>query len=355
MGTIQDIRKAFPQTHMWCDSCAEEDLRWGIEHGIVGATTNPVIVGSVLKKELPMWEERIKELFEQPGMTEDEVAWELIREMGVRGARLLEPLFEESHGSYGRLSIQTNIKNYKNADKMVKQATEFSGLAPNMQVKMPASPAGIKAFEEATYGGVNINATVSFSVAQAVAVAEAVERGLERRKREGLPTENMTPVCTIMIGRIDDWLKTVVKRDNIVIDPECLEWAGVAVFKHAYEIFMERGYKTRLLTAAYRNHYAWSALMGGSVSMTLTRYYLEQVEKSGIKPEETMSKPVPEGYIVQLKEKLLDFVRAYDEDGMKEEEFEHYGAFITCLEGFFKGYDDLIQMIRPYEFGKPMS
>lgn len=354
MGKIREIRSAFPQTHMWCDSCAEDDLKWGIDHGIVGATTNPVIVGSVLKKELPMWEDRIRELFGQPGITEDEVAWQLIQEMGMRGAKLLEPLFEESQGKYGRLSIQTNIKNYKNTDKMVEQAVGFSGLAPNMQVKMPASPAGIKAYEEATYQGVNINATVSFSVAQAVQVAEAVERGLERRRREGLPTEQMTPVCTIMIGRIDDWLKKVVKRDNVVIDPECLEWAGVAVFKHAYEIFMKRGYKTRLLTAAYRNHYAWSAFMGGSVSMTLTRYYLEQVEKSGMDVKETMGEPVAEALVAQLKEKLPDFVRAYEEDGMKVEEFEHYGAFIICLEGFFKGYDDLLQMIRPYEFGKPM-
>ena len=354
MGMIREIRTKFPETHMWCDSCAEDDLRWGIEHGIVGATTNPVIVCGVLKKELPLWEERICELFSQPEATEDQVAWQLISEMGVRGAKMLEPLFEESKGRFGRLSIQTNIKNYKRADEMVKQAVEFSGLAPNMQVKMPASQAGIKAFEEATYQGVSINATVSFSVAQAVQVAEAVERGLERRKREGLPVDQMAPVCTIMIGRIDDWLKKAAKRDNLAIDPECLEWAGVAVFKHAYQIFEERGYRTRLLTAAYRNHYAWSAFIGGSVSMTLTRYYLEQVENSGFDVCETMSREVDPELIAQLKNKMPDFVRAYEETGMDIREFEHYGAFITCLEGFFKGYDDLLQIIRPYQFGKPI-
>ena len=46
MGMIRDIRTKFPETHMWCDSCAEKDLKWGIEHGIVGATTNPVIAVS---------------------------------------------------------------------------------------------------------------------------------------------------------------------------------------------------------------------------------------------------------------------------------------------------------------------
>ena len=59
---------------------------------------------------------------------------------------------------------------------------EFSGLAPNIIVKIPATELGIAAMEEATYRGVSINATVSFTVAQAVAVAEAIERGLDRRR-----------------------------------------------------------------------------------------------------------------------------------------------------------------------------
>lgn len=59
-------------------------------------------------------------------------------------------------------------------------------LAPNMHIKMPATSAGIKAFEEATYRGVSINATVSFSATQAQAVGEAVQRGLDRRTAEGL-------------------------------------------------------------------------------------------------------------------------------------------------------------------------
>jgi len=130
---------------------------------------------------------------------------------------------------------------------MARQAIGFGKLAPNIMVKMPASAAGIKAFEEATFAGISINATVSFTVAQAVAVAEAVERGLKRREEAGLSNENMTPVCTIMVGRTDDWVKEAVKRDNLCLDPCALEYAGVAVFKNAYKIYQERGYKTRFV------------------------------------------------------------------------------------------------------------
>ena len=65
------------------------------------------------------------------------------------------------------------------------QAVHFNSLAENIIVKLPVTKAGIKAIEEATYRGVNINATICFSVPQCVAVGEAVERGLKRRQDDG--------------------------------------------------------------------------------------------------------------------------------------------------------------------------
>ena len=91
-------------------------------------------------------------------------------------------------------------------------------------------------------------------------MAEAVERGLKRREQEGKDIETMGPVCTIMVGRLDDWLKVVADKQDISVDPGVLEWAGVAVFKKTYRLFQERGYRIRLLSAAFRNHMHWSEL-----------------------------------------------------------------------------------------------
>ena len=55
----------------------------------------------------------------------------------------------------------------------------------------------------------------------------------------------MGPVCTIMVGRLDDWLKVLAEKNNMAIDPGYLEWAGVAVFKKTYQLF-----GTRLSSAA---------------------------------------------------------------------------------------------------------
>ena len=145
----------------------------------MGATSNPTIVGEVLKKEMHLWRDRIAELIAgNPTATEDEIAWMLIEEMAVKGAELLLPVFEREGGRKGRLSIQTNPKFYRDAARITEQAVYFATLAPNMQVKIPGTHAGMQAVEEATAAGVTINATVCFTVPQAIAVAEAVERGL---------------------------------------------------------------------------------------------------------------------------------------------------------------------------------
>ncbi|WHH58533.1 transaldolase family protein [Petroclostridium sp. X23] len=334
-------------TDFWNDSCSISELEYAMEYGGVGATTNPVIVGEVLKKEMHLYKDRIKELIqEMPEATEDDIAWKLNEEMAVAGAKVLYPIYEKTKGQKGRISIQTNTKYYKDPKLLIEQALHFGTLAPNIQIKMPTTKAGIEAFEEATYQGISINATVSFTVPQALAVAEAVERGLKRREAEGKDTSWMHPVCTIMVGRLDDWLKAIAERDDVIVDPVCLEWAGVAVMKNAYKIYKEKGYRTQLLAAAYRNHLQWSEFIGADMALTITNKWIKRFNHSDITTEPRIDKPVDPKIIEQLAKHFPDFNKAYQPDGMPVEQFETYGATSRTLLQFLAGYDDLIRMIR---------
>ncbi len=347
-GKLHETAVKFPNTHIWMDSCGEVELDYALERGSVGATSNPSIVGAVIKQELPKWEGRLKEMLaERKDATEEDITWALINEIGKERSQKLLPIFNESKGLKGRLSIQTSPKYFRDTKKMIEHATVLNSLGKNMQVKMPASEAGIRAMEEATYNGISINATVSFTVAQAVAVAEAVERGLKRREAEGLPIDTMSPICTIMIGRTDDWMKKYVDSQNIVVDPECLEWAGVAVIKEAYRIYKERGYKTRLLSAAYRNHHHWSQLIGGDLSMTIPYNWHQKINGCDIEVKNRIGEPVKEEYMKELR-KISEFAKSFDEKGMEPSEFEKYGGFRATISGFISGYDDLLKLIRGY-------
>src|SRR6516165_9248228 len=96
------------RTCLWNDSASIEELTYSIEHGAVGATCNPVIVLGVLKKEMSFWRNRIQKVIEElPTATEDEIGWQLAREVSVRAAALLEPIYRSHQGRNGRLSIQT--------------------------------------------------------------------------------------------------------------------------------------------------------------------------------------------------------------------------------------------------------
>ncbi len=341
-------------TEYWNDSCSIEELTYAIENGAVGATTNPTIVGAVLKKEMPLWRDRINQIIrDNPTWAEDQIAWKVIEEMAVKGAALLYPIFQREKGKKGRLSIQTNPAFYRNTEAIVQQTLHFNQLAPNMQVKMPATKAGIAAMEESTYRGVSINCTVSFSVPQALAAAQAVENGLKRREAEGLSIEEMSPVCTIMIGRLDDWLHVLEKRDSIVVTPGYVDWAGIACFKKAYALFQERGYRTRLLSAAYRHHLHWSELIGGDVSMTIPYEWQKLFNGSDVEVKERFFDPVPAEILDTLYAKFAEFRRAYDADGMTIDEFDSFGPTVRTLRAFISSYHDLVAVIRDFMLPNP--
>jgi transaldolase len=262
-------------------------------------------------------------------------------------------VFDAHGGRKGPLSLQTNPANYRDPVRMTEQAVHFGTLAPNIQVKFPCTAAGIAAIEEATARGVVINGTVAFTVAQAIAVAEAVERGLARHEAAGGDTSRFSPVISLMIGRLDDWMKVLVERDDLAVHPDAPNWAGVAVFKRAYGIFRERGYRTRLLAAAYRHRLHWTELVGGDVVLTMPHAWQVRFNKSGIDLEERIDQPVPEALVADLHERIPDFRRAYEPDGLAVEDFGSYGAAVRTLRGFVASYHDLQGTVRDIVLPNP--
>jgi transaldolase len=334
-------------TQYWNDSCAMDELAYAVARGATGATSNPSIVLEVMKKEKAHWVPRVHDLAAaHPSWSEVELTWAIVEEMATRGAGVLQPVFDRADGQHGRLSVQTNPANHRDPQRMVEQAMRFDRLAPNIQVKFPVTATGLIALEEATCQGVNINGTVSFTVPQAIAVAEAVERGLDRRAAAGHDVASMSPIATIMIGRLDDWMKVLVERDDLAVHPDAPNWAGIAAFKRAYGIFRERGYRSRLLAAAYRHRLHWTELVGGDVSMTMPHAWQVRFNASGIVPQPRMDVPVDPDLVADLYERIPDFRRAYEPDGLSPEEFEGYGASARTLRAFIKSYHDLQGAIR---------
>ena len=332
-------------TDIWNDSCNVDELRYAVGFGAVGATANPTIVVDNWRTDPDRWSGHVQALAAaHPTWSERELAWGIVAEMSVAAAPLLLPAFTASGGRAGRLSVQTDPTLYRDATAMVEQAVGFTALAPNVIVKFPTTAAGVEAMEEATYRGISVNATVSFSVAQAVAAAEAVERGLVRREAEGRATDDMGPVITIMMGRLEDWLREVADRDALSVHPSALPWSGVAVFKRAYWLWGERRFRARLLGAAIRHHLHWSELMGGDVVITMPSSWQKRFNASAVEVRSRIGNPVDPDTLAELAA-VPDFLLAYDPAGLRIADFDTWGPSRKTLSAFTASYHDLLHLV----------
>jgi transaldolase len=162
----------------------------------------------------------------------------------------------------------------------------------------------------------------------------------------------MSPVCTIMLGRLDDWLEVAAAKDGVALTPGVVNWAGIAAIKRAYGIYRERGYRTRLLGAAYRHHLHWSELIGGDVVLTIPYKWARLFNASDVEVRPRFDDPVPEPVLEELL-KLPDFRRAYEPDGLSVDEFDTFGATVRTLRTFIASYQELCAQVRELMLPNP--
>jgi len=334
-------------TEFWNDSCDLRELEEAVAHGAAGATSNPVIVHQVVEADRATWTPVLDQLIAaHPRATETDLAWRLIESMAVRAASILQPVHAATAGRTGYLSVQVNPQFYRDADLMVEHGMKLAAIAPNIAIKVPATAAGIAAMESLTAAGVRINATVCFGVPQALACADAVERGLVAARAAGRDVEHMRPTITLMVGRLDDHLLRVQERERISLDPGHLHWAGIAVFKKAYRIFRARPYQSALLAAAYRSVLHWSELLGEHVVLTIPYRWWTQFNAANVGPAPAIQHPVPAHIVDGLYFHFEDFRRAYDEDGLAPGDFDSFGPTVHTLLQFLGGSQRLAEWVR---------
>jgi transaldolase len=156
-----------------------------------------------------------------------------------------------------------------------------------------------------------------------------------------------------MVGRLDDWLKVVAEKQQITIEPGHLEWAGIAAFKNAYRIYRERGYRLRLLAAAFRNHMHWSELVGGDVVISPPCSWQKRFNASGLAVEERIHTPVDRRIVDELNRKFRDFTRASGEGGLSVAEFDTFGPTVRTLRQFLDACHELERQIRDIMLPNP--
>lgn len=332
----------------WNDSCDPEHLAEAVSQGASGATSNPMIVETVVSSNQDRWLPVVKQLAgEHPEEGAEEITWRLISEMGRQAAEVLRPVYESSDQSAGYLSLQVNPELSDDAEKMFEQAVSLASNAPNIAIKLPSTPPGFRVAERLIARGISVNTTVSFSVAQAIAAAEAIERGLEKFASDGNDPASMNPYVTIMVGRVGDYLgRVAASRDVATLDNEAMLMSGVWVFRNAARIFEERGFRSTLLAAAYRHELQWSQIIGKNVLQSMPYKWWKQFQFADCDVSETVLDPIDGAKVSELQAVFPEYNKVYQADGLAIEEFAEFEATRVTVEQFSGGYRKLVALVE---------
>ena len=312
----------------WHDSAVVEELDAAIENGAVGMTTNPFLIASTLKAQPDFWRGVL------PGVSADVQgdarAEEWIAQVtGWLARNKLAPL--RGTGSYaGYVCAQTNPCRPGDTEGMIATARHYASMAENIVVKFPATHGGLEAIEECAAEGLNVAATVSFTVPQVLAMAEAYRRGCDRAARNGIKPG--IGIAVLMVGRLDDYLRDVMNDTRARATEADIIWAGTAAIKRAYGIFRERGYECALMPAGCRGGYHVSELAGAGMVMSVAPAIARALEGETDFTEK-IDRPVDAGILDRLCD-MREFRKAYEPDGMAIDEFITFGSCNRTLDQF---------------------
>ncbi|MDQ7025838.1 MAG: transaldolase [Anaerolineae bacterium] len=213
------------------------ELKQMIDNGLRGMTSNPAIFEKAIANSSD-YDDQLRELFKQEDL--DTVAvYEALAIKDIQDvADLLRPVFDDSEGVDGYISLEANPHL---ANEMQGTVDEIHRLReqvnrPNVMYKIPATPAGIQAIEQLISEGVNINVTLMFSMKHYEDVANAYISGLEKFAANGGDVCTVASVASFFISRVD------VKLDPQVTEkgkPELAGKIGIANSKSVYQHFKQ--------------------------------------------------------------------------------------------------------------------
>jgi transaldolase len=194
---------------------------------VTGLTSNPTIFDEAIGGS-SLYDDSIRKKA-QAGASGEGLFVDLALEDLRRAADLFRPIFDRTAGTDGWVSMEVSPLLANDTRSTIEAARSIHKLAdrPNLYVKIPGTPAGVPAIEEAIFAGVPVNVTLLFSREQYLAVAEAYMRGLERRIAAKLDPR-VNSVASLFVSR---WDKAVADK----VPAELRNRLGIAMAARAYK------------------------------------------------------------------------------------------------------------------------
>ncbi|GAB1405561.1 MAG: transaldolase [Lentimicrobiaceae bacterium] len=221
---------------LWMDNISREMIddkvleRYINEYFITGLTSNPSIFDKAIG-QTDYYDSAIAKL-NKPGLTDEELFFELAIEDIQRAADLFLPVFKHTNGLDGFVSIEVSPLLAYDTESTIKSVSEIHQKVnrPNAFVKIPGTPEGIPAIEASIADGIPVNVTLLFSAEQYEAASLAYLRGIETRINKGLNAD-VRSVASLFVSR---WDKAVEDKAH----PQLKNKLGIAIAQKTYESYL---------------------------------------------------------------------------------------------------------------------
>ena len=208
------------------------------EMSLRGVTSNPAIFEKAILGS-DDYDDQLRDCAEQ-GLSAEEIYDNIAIQDVQMAADVLRPVYDELRGYDGYVSLEVGPAAAHDTDETLRQARDYWKRVdrPNVMIKIPGTPEGVPAIEEAISEGINVNVTLLFSVQDYETVAEAYIRGLERRRDAGEPIENVRSVASFFVSRVDSEVdKRLDKLGNTELQGQAGLWNARAAYVRYKEIF----------------------------------------------------------------------------------------------------------------------
>jgi transaldolase len=240
----------------WLDNLRRDWIEDGtlqdwIERGVRGVTSNPTIFQKAMTAG-DAYDEQLRALV-RSGASIDDAYWAMVERDISDALRLLRPVFDESGGTDGFVSLELAPDRARDTEGSVDDALRFHRQIdePNLMIKIPGTVEGIPAVQAVLGAGRNVNITLLFSIERYTSVMEAYLAGLESFAAAGGDLSTVHSVASFFLSRVDT---EVDRRLEVIGTEEALRLRGraaVAQAQLAYRRFRDvfNGARWRALAA----------------------------------------------------------------------------------------------------------
>jgi transaldolase len=340
-GYFLEVAQKTP-TRFWINNPTPREAEYAIAAGAVGCTTNPSYAAKMLVNPEAAGEARRllrREL--SPARSDTEAAAAVQRALVKGLSDLFMPLYETSGGKEGFVTIQSDPLEEGDSDFIIREGRAARRIAPNIMVKIPVTGAGIGALKTLIKENCPVMATEVMALSQALHVCGAY--------REVSEESGFAPplYVTHITGILDDYFQGVVRQRDLKIPPEILSQAGISIAKKQYALLTARNCPGRMIGGGARKLADFTELVGGDLTVTVnwkgTADELIRIHPPVVSRIREQTKPA---VTELLRRELPGYAEAWDEEGLRPEEFFEYGGVELFRNIFIKSWRELLAAVR---------